>query len=176
MAHRSLVALLAAACCGVAVSCDNLADLLGRLKLESSVSSTADKSRLRLPGSGFVAPASVGFSFTSRHAAHMLCARQPSWGAPGFTGKEQITGVGGTSSWTQVESKGRVRSALSSVSMSGKNRARIQPTVVRPTGIAQRPSHQVGDPAHVRGCPFVTAPPGDAAPFLLNLCSCSNRL
>ena len=146
MTRRTLAALLSTALCVSVGACDGLADLFGRLSVDTV--STRE-------GAGFVGPSLLRLDAGNARLAP-ACARSPALG-PRLAGQfgRDVAGTGPLSSfWAQVEARGRVRSAVSSIVMSGKNRARGNRVIVKDvpskdkpsaglSGIVQRVSHQV---------------------------------
>lgn len=146
MTRRTLAALLSIAMCVSVGACDGLADLFGRLSVDA-VS--------KREGAGFVGPALLRLDAGNAHLAP-ACARSPALG-PRLAGHfdREVAGAGPLSSfWAQVEARGRARSAVSSIVMSGQNRARVNRVIVKDvpskdkpsagqSGIVQRVSHQV---------------------------------
>ena len=141
-----LAAVLAAACCGAASSCDSIAELMGRLAVETATRPRAS--------SGFVAPALARFNpVLPRRSDAASCGQRTSsfcLGPPLAGWQAGGQGVDGDMSpfWAQVEARGQARRALSSVVMKAtKSKKRTSETpgkTPRPSGIVQKPSHQVG--------------------------------
>ena len=147
--HRAwcLAAVLAAAYCSSSSACDNLADLMGRLSVE-----TAPRPRA---ASAFLSP---GFArlqvpgMCRRREATQGCRRASTFtlGSPlvGGLAAGQGMSAGMGSFWSGVEAQGNARSAVSSLVMrSTKSKQSPRTTVSsktsRPSGIVQKPSHQV---------------------------------
>ena len=151
MARRALVAIIAAMCCRAAISCDSLADLMGRLSVDVAVPLSRSRS-------AFVSPALLRSTkvphCNSRHVAPLACGREPSFSLKlarhtrldrGHSTLPQSAFVSGGSFWAQAEGASRTRSMVSKISMrSPKSRSSAsQLPTITPVRVEARPSHQV---------------------------------
>jgi hypothetical protein len=146
--HRAwcLAAVLAAACCSTASSCDNLADLMGRLSVETPPRPRAASAfvapgfaRLSVPGMCRQRDATQGYRRASTFTLGSPLGRLSA-------GQGMDAGMG--SFWSGVDSQATTRNAVSSIVMrSTKSKQSPRITVPsktqRASGITQRPSHQV---------------------------------
>ena len=142
-----LAAVLAAACCGAASSCDSIAELMGRLAVETATRPRAS--------SGFVTPTLARFTapaLSRRIDAAQSCRHAPSFGLGSSLtfgqGVSQGKDAGPGSFWTEVDSRQQPRGALSSIIMratkSKKTASSAPAKTPKSSGIVQKPSHQVG--------------------------------
>ena len=156
-AGRTLAAVVAALCCGAAASCDNLADLVGRLSLDAAVPSPQQRTAFAAPATARAAwPA---LSCAPPSTARLGCGRAPAFslGYPLLGSRAALQGAGSDERafWAPVAAASRTRSAVAALAMrsaSRKAKSVVPSSSVRPgTRIQQRPSHQVSAPGPLAG-------------------------
>jgi hypothetical protein len=145
----TIVAVLAAAMFSSVAACDSLADLIGRLNVDTvhgprgrTSTFVAVPTLLRLKHSAQAC--------ASRHAAPLACARTPAFSLQPLTAGRAALCTGsafGGAFWGHVESNGNNRSPACDVSSwtmrSSAGAKRIQVPCVRSTVRSNKPSHQV---------------------------------
>jgi hypothetical protein len=143
---RTLAAVVAALCCGAAASCDNLADLMGRLSLDAVVPTSRQRPAFATPTVRFQGSA---LPCVSSPAAPMACGRAPAFslGHPLLGCRAALLGAGRLerSFWAPVEASSRMRSAVSTLAMRSSGSGKVKANVPHEKSKRrqERPSHQV---------------------------------
>lgn len=145
---RTLAAVVAALCCGAAASCDNLADLMGRLSLDAVVPTSRQRPAFATPAVRFQGSA---LPCAPSPAAPMACGRASAFslGHPLLGSRAALLGANSLerSFWAPVEASSRTRSAVSTLAMrsSGSGKVKANLPHEKSKRRQERPSHQVSE-------------------------------
>jgi hypothetical protein len=151
---RTLAAVVAALCCGAAASCDNLADLMGRLSLDAVVPTSRQRPAFATPAVRFQGSA---LPCAPSPAAPMPCGRAPAFslGRPLLGRRAVLLGAGSLerSFWAPVEASSRTHSAVSTLAMRSSGSGKVKANVPHEKSKRrqERPSHQVSKTGALAG-------------------------